>query len=127
VSGADAAARPVVVWEAGGALLAVPLEDTIEVTDVDRDGRALSREGRLELSTPPGLVVDRPVRAIVVRHPDGPLALAAGSVEGVCEATGTTATPPWLEGLAVRHMDGLVVLDDGRIAALLATRRLDGP
>lgn len=120
--------RRLVVWTAGGALLAVPLEDTVEIAALDDDGRTTGRAGPLEPVLPPGLTADRPARAVVVRHPAGPLALAAEAVEGVSEGAETTApTPSWLGGLRLDHLDGLVLLEDGRIAALLAVERLAGP
>ncbi len=120
--------RRLVVWSAGGALLAVPLETTIEVAALDADGRTTGRAGALEPRLPPGITTDRPRRAVVVRHPSGPLALAADVVEGVSDGAETTAPiPTWLERLPLDHLEDLVLLHDGRIAALLAVPRLAGP
>lgn len=117
--------RQLVVWSAGGALLAVPLEDTVEIAAIDSDGRSTGRAGPLEPVLPPGLTAERPPHAVVVRRPGGPLALSADEVEGVTGGSETTApTPEWLGALPLDHLDGLVLLDDGRIAALLAVERL---
>lgn len=113
----------VVVWRVGDALLAAPLADTAEIAAVSRDGRALSRSGRLELRTPPGLSPPaRPRRAVVLRAGKAALAMAADEVEGVRPYTErhTPATPAWIGTLKADHLAGLIRLDDDRIAALLA-------
>jgi hypothetical protein len=54
------------------------------------------------------------------------MALAADDVEGVREYTvrESTSTPPWLRRLPIDHVAGLVRLDEGRVAALLAVDTL---
>jgi chemotaxis signal transduction protein len=114
--------RRVVVWRTGEALLAVPLESTVEIAGVDAGGLAVGRDGPLELAPPPGLALpDGAQRAVVVRTPGGTVALAADSVEGVMVVAGEGAepVPPWLGRLPVDHIEGVVRTRDGQVAALL--------
>lgn len=113
----------VLVWHHGGALLAARIEDVVEVTDLQQDGTARSRQGTLELVTVPGADEDRPPRrAVVVRSGTRLAALPAAEVEGVLEATmdRLDAPPRWLAALDQRHVRGLLRLDDQRIGVLLA-------
>lgn len=128
---AGEAAR-VVVWRVGDALLAVPLAAAVEIAAVASDGKAVSRAGRLEIRTPPGIPhVSRCPRAVVVRAgPTGGelVALAAEAVEGVKAYAEKDAavTPEWLRGLSMAHVAGLIRVDDRRVAALLAVDALAG-
>lgn len=120
----------VLVWRLGDALLAAPLEAVVEVATVGADGRATSRAGPVDLTVPPGVRSSTVTeRAVVVRARGIMLALAADDVEGVmpCTLRDSAATPPWLRSLPTTHLTGLVRLDGGRVAALLAIDALDGP
>lgn len=120
----------VLVWRLGDALLAAPLEAVVEVTTVGADRRAVSRAGPVDLTAPPGArSASVPQRAVVVRARGATLALAADEVEGVVPRTlrESAATPSWLRSLPTTHFTGLVRLDGGRVAALLAIDTLDGP
>lgn len=119
--------RRVVVWRLGDALLAAPLAVAVEVAPVGPDGKARTRTGPLELRTPPGLPAPgRSPRAMVLRVGDELVAMAADDVEGVKSYTADRAAslPPWLRALPAGHLAGLVRVDDGRIAALLAIETL---
>jgi hypothetical protein len=116
------AERRVVVWRAGEALLAVPLEDTIEIAAVDRDGRAAGRDGPLALEAPPGLPFPDPApRAVIIRTAGRRVALAAESVEGVrtVHGEGTDPIPAWLGRLSADHIEGMIRIHGDRVAALL--------
>jgi len=118
------------VWRSGDALLAVPVDAVLEVTDTDDEGRARSRRGPVPLSAVPGLQpAGHARRAVVVRSGGTTLALAADEVEGVREYTvrESAPTPPWLGTLPTGHLAGLVRLDEGRVAALLAVDTLHRP
>lgn len=123
----------VVVWRVGDVLLAARLADTVEIAAVASDGRAVSRSGRLEPRTPPGIPVpERPARAVVVRVGGREMALAADEVLGIEPFTpgGVAAVPAWLDDLFAPHLTRLVRLPDHRLAALLdltALRDLDAP
>lgn len=120
----------VIVWRVGDALLAAPLARTAEIAAVDPDGRAMSRSGPLELQAPPGLPLPRrPHRAVVLRAGETAVAMAADEVEGVRSYTDrqATATPAWLDSLRTDHLAALILLDDQRIAALLAIDTLIHP
>lgn len=123
-------ADEVVVWRLAGALLAVPLAAVVEIAAVTADGRAVTRAGRLELRTPPGLSLAADAadctRAVVVRTGGGAMALAAEVVEGVKPYTKRerAPTPPWIRTLPTEHLAGLIRLDDRRVAALLAVDTL---
>lgn len=124
------AVERVVVWRTGGTLLAVPLESTVEVAPVRGDGRSAGRSGSLPLVTPPGVAWSGDARrAVVVRAGNGVIALAAESVEGVLTVLPGRAepTPPWLAGVATRHIARVVRLDGGRVAALLSIDSLASP
>lgn len=110
-----------VVWQVGEATLAASLDATVEVAALDPEGRARSRGGPVDVLATPGIQPVAPGRAVVLEGPDGPLALGADSVEGVLHADQTSPadTPSWLQRLPTRHLAGLLVLTDGRIAALL--------
>lgn len=118
------------VWRLGDALLAAPLEAVVEVTIVGADGRAVTRAGPVDLTAPPGARSSSvPQRAVVVRARGDTLALAADEVEGVVPRTlrDSAVTPSWLRSLPTTHISGLVRLDGGRVAALLAIDTLHGP
>ncbi len=115
------------VWRSGDALLAVPLAAVLEIAAPDADGRVRSRVGSLPVSTVPGLPpAANPPRAVVIRAGGATVALAADDVEGVREYTAreSARTPPWLRLLNIDHLAGLVRLDEGRVAALLAVETL---
>ncbi|HSH45396.1 MAG TPA: hypothetical protein VK966_06055, partial [Longimicrobiales bacterium] len=58
-----------VLWERAGTLLAVPLEDVVEIAAVDTAGVARGRAGEVELLQVPGIAMGaRPARAVVVRR-----------------------------------------------------------
>ncbi|NIP78813.1 MAG: hypothetical protein GWM90_06275 [Gemmatimonadetes bacterium] len=114
----------VVVWRAGEAVLALPVESVIEVAEPGGDGRVRSRAGPLEPMDLPGLPPDAPRWAVVVRARRGAVALAADSVEGVTGAGPVESAPGWLGPMARDHLRGLVRLTDGRIAAVPALEDL---
>ena len=112
----------VVVWRVGEVLLAARLSDTVEIAAVASDGLAVSRSGRLEPRTPPGIAPpERPVRAVVVRVGDGEVAMAADEVLGIEPFTpeDSASVPSWLGALSAPHLARLVRLPDHRLAALL--------
>lgn len=115
---------PVVVWHLHGALLALPLDAVEEIVAIGEDGRAHGRAGDLEVSTPPGLGDGEGVKWGVVlkatRRAAGGVALGADQVEGVKERGDAVALgSEWLGGLDLRHLEELLRLEDGRLAALL--------
>jgi hypothetical protein len=121
-----------VVWRSGDALLAVALAAVEAIAPVGADGQALARAGALELRSPPGLPPPAGARqAVVVRRGAGDarqrVALPADHVEGVLEARGPVREPPpWLAGLGAGHLAGLILLEDGRVAATLDPDSLFG-
>jgi chemotaxis signal transduction protein len=118
-------ADPVIVWLTGNAVLAAPVDDVIEVAELDEHGMAHTRDGSLEPVALPGLNPEAARRAVVVRAAEGPAAIPADRVEGVVGQEGPVRSPPeWLAGVTSRHVRGLIRLDDGRIAAVLATEAL---
>lgn len=118
-------ADPVIVWLTGEAVLAAPVDAVLEVAELDEHGMAHTRDGSLEPMVFPGLDAAACRRAVVVRAADGPAAIPANRVEGVVGQQGPVRSPPeWLAGVAGRHVRGLIRLDDGRIAAVLATEAL---
>lgn len=115
------------MWRAGDALLALPLEDTVEIAPVGDDGLAMGRDGPLDLAAPPGLPMPRrPARAVVARTAGGRVAIAADSVEGVLSVAGDGAepVPAWLRRLSPDHIAGVIRLPGGRVAALLGVEAL---
>lgn len=52
-----------VVWSVADALPAVPLDAVVEIAPVGADGRALGRDGALEVTVPPGMVSVAPLFA----------------------------------------------------------------
>lgn len=122
---------PVVVWRLGDALLAVELDAVEAVVSVDTDGRARTRAGLLEITTPPGLDSSGASRhAVVLLRCDGEeearIALAADEVEGVVEPDDASAVDPpeWLASVESAHLRALVPLADRRVAALLEVAAL---
>ena len=114
--------RRIVVWRVGEALLAVPLEATVEIAAVGEDRRADGRDGPLDLEPPPGLPLPEGApRAVIVRASSRKVALAAEAIEGVVTVAGHGAepVPPWLGGLSADHIEAVVRIGDGRVAALL--------
>lgn len=119
----------VVVWRAGGAILAAPLDAVVEIAAVGDDGRAAGRAGPIPLTSPAGAEPRAPKRAVVVRVGERTLALAADAVEGVARSDErvTAPTPRWLRGLAADRIARLVRLEEGRVAAVLDLERIAGP
>lgn len=112
----------VLVWQLGGALLAVDVHEVIEIAALDRDGTAHSRQGELEVLSVPGA---RPSgtarRAVVVRTGPRVAAIPADVVEGVADPVDTRqGTPGWLATLGVDHIRGLLHLEERRVGTLLA-------
>lgn len=121
----------VVVWRVGDVLLAVALDDVMEVAAVGDGRTASARGGALTLTAIRGLDTraEPAHRAIVVRTSRGPRAVAATEVEGVFESPdiGVHATPRWLEGVETGPVKALVRVDDQRTAALLDVEAIPAP
>jgi chemotaxis signal transduction protein len=119
---------PLLVWRRGEALLAAEVDAIVEVAMVPADGDVRSREGSAPLVDLPGLRGDRPDRAVVVRTGSGLAALPADSLEGIrgIARDRLSAPPGWLGALVAAHLRAIVVLDDDRLAALLALASLGG-
>jgi chemotaxis signal transduction protein len=123
---------PVLVWRLGGNLLAVDLEFVEEILPVDDTGGVHGRAGALEVLEASVLdATGEPSLAVVVRDtggqagPDeaGPrrLALPAEQVDGVIHAHQAAGLPgpEWMADICAPRITSLVLLDNGRIAALL--------
>lgn len=116
--------RSAVVWRLGDALLAVDVDDVVEIAPA-ADG-AESRLGTIGFHQIPGLASRQAGRAVVVRRGDEPLALPADAVEGVTtyDPAENASTPDWLRDVPAVHLAGLIRLPDRRLAALLVPQGL---
>ena len=121
-----AEAPRVVVWRIGGATLALPLDDVVEVVGVDAGGVAIGRDGPVELVHLDGVPARDAPRAVVLRTGAGLRALPADAVRGVADAAETrmTAPPDWLSRVRPAHLSALLRLPDDSIATLLSAQAL---
>lgn len=109
------------VWERGQALLALPIEDVVEVAAVPGSGTIRSRGGAVEIALPRGLEGGPARRAVVVRRGGELSALPADAVDGVTVASHARLSEPpaWIRPLAAPRVRAILRLEDDRLAALL--------